>query len=199
MYSSTRSSSRLSAVCSTGFYPRGLAAAGVLALGLGLTGAAHAVGGPGGSYLQGAYADWEDADNGFNAGGSLLLTPQVRAFADYTDTDVEQFRIGGGLLLPLASPLSLEIGGSYQSLEFDGPVADDEGFGIHGVARISPMPDLTLAGKVEHVFRDDLKDEFVLGADADFRLTQRFSLFGSYEMYDELDENLFLVGGRMNF
>jgi len=198
MHPDTKRFSLLSTVCSTRMAPRTLAAAGVLALGLGLGGAAHAVG-PGGSYLQGAYADWEDADNGFNVGGSLMLTPTVRAFADYTDTDLEQFRVGGGLVFPMSDLLSLEVGGSYQNLDFDAPGADDSGFGVHGIARLALTPQFSLAGKVEHVFRDDLDDEIVLGADADFRLNQQFSLFGSYEIYDELDENLLLVGGRMHF
>jgi len=196
MYPDKRRFSLLSVVRSRRIAPGALAAAGIFALVL--SGAAHAVG-PGGSYLQGAYADWEDADNGFNVGGSLMLTPGIRAFADYTDTDLEQFRIGGGLVFPMTDPLSLEVGGSYQNLEFAGPGADDGGFGVHGIARFAATPQFTLSGKVEHVFRDDLKDEIVLGVDGDFRFTQQFSLFGSYEMYDKLDENLFLVGGRLHF
>jgi hypothetical protein len=180
------------AVRSTG----AVAAAGVLALGL--AGTAQAAG-TGGTYLQGAYADWEDADNGFNAGGSVMLAPNVRVFADYTDTDIQQLRAGGGLIVPMTDPLSLEFGGSYQNLDFDGPGPDDDAFGIHGIARFAATPQFTLSGKVEHVFRDKLDDEFVLGVDADFGLTDQFSLFGSYETYDKLDENLLLVGGRLHF
>jgi len=195
MYQSDRSFSLLGAARSFVGVSRAAAAAGVLALGL--SGAAHAVG-PGGSYLQGAYADWEDADNGFNVGASMGLTPSIRAFADYTDTDLQQFRIGGGLLLPMTEPLELEVGGSYQNVEFDGP-GDDSGLGVHGIARFNATPNFTLAGKFEYVFRDDLDDGTVIGVDADFRVTPQFSVFGSYEVYDELEENLLLVGGRMNF
>lgn len=187
----------LSAARSMRIHARVLAAAGVIALGL--AGTAHA-GGPGGSYLQGAYADWDDADNGFNLGGSLMLTPSVRAFADYTDTDLEQFRIGGGAVIPMTNPLSLELGGSYQNLEFPGPGSpDDDGFGIHGIARFAATPELTLAGKVEYVFRDKLDDETVIGVDADYRFMSQLSIFGSYEMYDELDNDLLMVGGRLHF
>lgn len=196
MNRNTRDFNLGSAVRSTGTVCRALAAGGVLALGL--AGAAHAAG-PGGSYLQGAYADWEDADNGFNGGGSLMLAPSVRAFADYTDTDIEQFRAGGGLVIPMTNPLSLEIGASYQRLEFAGPGADDDGFGVHGIARFAATPQITLSGKVEHVFRDKLDDEIVLGLDADIGLTDQLSVFSSYEIYDEIDENLLMVGGRLHF
>lgn len=178
---------------------KALVAAGVIALGL--AGTAHA-GGPGGSYVQGAYADWDDADNGFNVGGSLMITPSVRLFGDYTDTDLEQIRIGGGVAIPMTNPLSLELGGSYQNLETDGPGRgglDDDGFGVHGIARFAATPELTLAGKLEYVFRDDLEDEPVLGFDVDYRFLPQLSAFFSYDMYDELDNDLIMVGGRLHF
>lgn len=163
---------------------------------LGPAGAAQAAG-PGGSYIQGGYADWDDFDNGFNVGGSLMLGPTVRAFADYTDTDLEQLRIGGGLVVPMTSPLSLEVGGSYQNLEAGG--FDDDGFGVHGIARFAVIPGLTLAGKLEYVFRDDIDDELVLGADADYRFMPQLSAFVSYDVYDEIDEDLLMVGARLHF
>jgi hypothetical protein len=196
MYPNTKDFSLRSAVRSTGTVCRALAAGGVLALGL--AGAAHAAG-TGGSYLQGAYADWEDAGDGFNLGVSVMLAPNVRAFADYTDTDIEQLRAGGGLVVPMSDLLSLEIGGSYQNLDFAGRGADDDGFGVHGIARLAATSRFTLSGKVEHVFRDRLDDEIVLGVDADVGLTEQLSVFGSYETFDELDENLLLVGGRLKF
>lgn len=197
MHSNMKLCGVLSAVRSMRINTWALAAAGVAALGL--AGTAHA-GGPGGSYLQGAYADWDDADNGFNLGGSLMVTPSVRAFADYTDTDLEQFRVGGGAIVPMTNPLSLEFGGSYQSLETSGPGGlDDDGFGIHGIARLAATPEFTLAGKAEYVFRDDLDDEMVFGVDADYRFTPQVSVFGSYEMYDEIDNDLIMVGGRLHF
>lgn len=168
---------------------------------LGLAGAAHAAG-PGGSYIQGGYADWDDFDNGFNVGGSLMVGPTVRAFADYTDTDLEQLRIGGGLVVPMTSPLSLEVGGSYQNLEVGGRGRgglDDDGFGVHGIARFAVTPEFTLAGKLEYVFRDDIDDELVFGADADYRFMPQLSGFVSYDVYDEIDEDLLMVGARLHF
>lgn len=187
-------SSSLSAVRSVRVHTRILATAGVIALGL--AGAAHA-GGPGGSYLQGAYADWDDADNGFNVGGSLMLGPSLRAFGDYTDTDLEQLRLGGGMVVPMASPLSLEVGGSYQRLEAG--AFEDDGFGIHGIARFAATPEFTLAGKLEYVFRDDIDNELVFGFDGDYRFMPQLSAFVSYDIYDEIDENLLMVGGRLHF
>lgn len=176
---------------------KSVAAAGVIALGL--TGAAYA-GGPGGSYIQGGYADWDDFDNGFNVGGSLMITPGARLFADYTDTDLEQLRAGAGVVIPMTNVLGFEVGGSYQRLEADFPGGgDDDGFGAHGIARFSATPELTLSGKLEYVFRDDLEDEAVLGADLDYRFTPQLSAFASYEIFDELDNDLIMVGGRLNF
>lgn len=191
----------LSTVGSTRIHGKMLAAAGVLALAL--AGTAQA-GGPGGSYAQGAFADWDDADDGFNVGGSLMIGPTLRAFADYTDTDLEQLRVGGGFILPTASPVSLELGGSYQNLEAGGSGPgpgglDDDGFGAHGIARINATPELTLAGKLEYVFRDELEDELVYGVDADYRFLPQVSGFVSYDVYDEIDENLFMAGARLHF
>lgn len=184
----------LSTVGSTRIHGKVLAAAGVLALAL--AGTAQA-GGPGGSYAQGAFADWDNADDGFNVGGSLMIGPTLRAFADYTDTDLEQLRVGGGFIIPTASPVSLELGGSYQNLEAGG--FDDDGFGAHGIARINATPELTLAGKLEYVFRDELEEEFVYGVDADYRFLPQVSGFVSYDVYDEIDENLFMAGARLHF
>lgn len=188
-----------SAVRSMRTNSKSLAAAGVIALGM--TGAAYA-GGPGGSYIQGGYADWDDADNGFNVGGSFMVTPGARLFADYTDTDLEQLRAGAGMVIPMTNVLGFEVGGSYQRLEVDGRGRgglEDDGFGAHGIARFSATPELTLSGKLEYVFRDDLEDEAVLGADLDYRFTPQLSAFGSYEIYDEIDNDLIMVGARLNF
>lgn len=190
----------LSGIRSMKVHSRVLVAAGACALGL-AAGAAHA-GGPGGSYVQGAYADWDDADDGFNAGGSLMISPSLRLFGDYTDTDLEQLRLGGGVILPMASPLGLEIGGSYQNLQVDNPGPgglDDDGFGVHGIARLAATPEFTLAGKVEYVFRDDIDDELVYGVDADYRFLPQLSGFVSYEVYDEIDNDLFMAGARLHF
>jgi hypothetical protein len=175
--------------------------AGVFALGL--TGHAHAAG-PGGSYIQGAYADWDDADDGYNIGGSLAITPSVRLFADYTDTDLEQLRIGAGAVFPVSNLVNLEVGGSYQNLDAGGfgpgpGGLDDDGIGIHGIGRFFVTPELTLAGKVEYVFRDDLEDEAVLGFDVDYRVLPALSAFLSYDIYDEIDNDLLMVGARLHF
>lgn len=161
-----------------------------------LAGPAHAAG-PATSHLQGAYADWDDADSGINFGGSLMIGPTLRGFADYTDTDLEQLRIGGGFLAPAAGPLSVEVGGSYQSLEAGG--LDDDGFGIHGIARFAPTPQFTLSGKAEYVFRDEIDNELVFGVDADYRFMPQLSAFASYDLYEEIDENLLMLGGRLHF
>lgn len=194
MQSSTKLDGPLSGVRCTRIGGKSLAVAGVLALAV--AGAAQAAG-PGGSYLQGSYADWDGFDNGFNVGGSLMIGSTLRAFGDYTDTDLEQIRIGGGAVVPMDGPLSLEFGGSYQNLEAVG--IDDDGFGAHGIARLSLVPEFTLSGKVEYVFRDDIDDELVLGVDGDYRITPQLSAFVSYETYDEIDENLFMAGARLNF
>lgn len=194
MHSITVLSDMLGAVRSATINSKALALAGVVVFSL--AGAAQA-GGPGGSYLQGAYADWDDADNGFNVGGSLMLGPSLRAFGDYTDTDLEQLRLGGGMVVPMASPLSLEVGGSYQRLEAG--AFEDDGFGIHGIARFAATPEFTLAGKLEYVFRDDIDNELVFGFDGDYRFMPQLSAFVSYDIYDEIDDNLLMVGGRLHF
>ncbi|MDZ7840553.1 MAG: hypothetical protein U5R46_06995 [Gammaproteobacteria bacterium] len=181
---------------SAGRAPVAIITAAMLTGILALAGPAHAAG-PATNHIQGAYADWDDADNGVNIGGSLMIGSTVRGFADYTDTDLEQLRIGGGFLPPSAGPLSFEVGGSYQNLEAGG--LDDDGIGVHGIARFAATPEFTLAGKAEYVFRDDIDNEIVLGVDADYRFTQQLSAFVSYDLYDEIDENLLMIGGRLHF
>jgi hypothetical protein len=70
---------------------------------------------------------------------------------------------------------------------------DDDGIGIHGIGRFFVTPELTLAGKVEYVFRDDLEDEAVLGFDVDYRVLPALSAFLSYDIYDEIDNDLLMV------
>jgi hypothetical protein len=158
-------------------------------------GAAHADG-PGGSYIQGAYANWDDLDDGFNIAGSVMATPNLRLFADFTSTDLDQLRIGGGWTFPMAGETEIEVGASYQRFEIGR--FDDDGVGIHGVVRFSPVPGFRIAGKLEYVILDDFNDETIIGIDAEFRFMPSVSGFASFDVYDEAD-NLFKLGVRLHF
>jgi hypothetical protein len=167
-------------------------------------GAAQA-GGPGGSYIQGSYANWDDFEDGYNIAASFLATPQARIFGEWTDTDLQHLRVGAGWVFPMghtapraaADPQNeFEIGATYQ--RFDVGPFDDDGFGIHGVARFALAPEFRLAGRVEYVFMDDFDDELIVGADAEFRFAPNFAAFASYDFFREAD-NLFKLGIRAHF
>jgi|GEM_PF-3166609 len=154
--------------------------------------------GPAGTYLQAAFADWEDYDNGYSVSGSYLANEQVRFFAEYIDTDLEHLRAGGGYIFPLENNLSLELGGSYNEVETG--FFDEEGFGVHGIARLETEQGLTLSGRLEELFFDELNNETVVGFGADYGLTSTTSVFAEYDLYlDEFNQNLFTVGARLHF
>ncbi len=164
-----------------------------------MLGAGTALAGPGGTYVQGAYADWDDFDSGTNIAGSLRIPGGIRFFADYTDTDLEWLRAGLGWQFGPPGPIGLELGLSYHDLEFDGGDSDD-GIGIHGNVRVTPIPGLRFSGRVERIFLDELDDETIIGLDADWRVLPPFvGLFVSYETFDEGEDDLIKVGLRAHF
>ncbi|MDA3872452.1 MAG: hypothetical protein PF795_00635 [Kiritimatiellae bacterium] len=153
--------------------------------------------GPVGNHIQAAYADWDDFDSGFNLGVSYLLQPEIRLFLNYTDTDLEHMRIGAGKIFQLENNLSLELGASYQNV--DAGWADDDGIGLHAILRAEVSSELTLAGKLEYVLLDDIDNETIVGIDADYRFTNELSGFVSYDLFNELDNNLVKLGARLHF
>jgi hypothetical protein len=155
---------------------------------------AHADG-PGGSYIQGAYADWDDFDDGFNIAGSFMVAPVVRIFGEFTNTDLEHLRIGAGYVFPMDNA-EVELGASYH--RFDVGPFDDDGIGVHVGGRVAITEEFRLAGKIEYVFLDDFDDETIVGIDAEFRFTPEFSIFAGFDFYDEAD-NLLKVGARFHF
>lgn len=157
---------------------------------------AHAAG-PGGTHVQIGFADWSDFDNGFNLAGSFMAQQNLRLFAGYTDTDLEHLRVGAGWIVPLEPGFDLEFGGSINYFDV-GPV-DDTGLGLHAIARITPIAELTLAGKLEYILLDDFDNEIVLAFDADYRFQDNISGFVNYSIYDEIDNNLILIGARFRF
>ncbi len=158
--------------------------------------AAHSDG-PVGNHVQAAYADWDDADSGFNLGVSYLLQPEIRLFLNYTNTDLDHLRIGAGKIFPMENNLSLEVGASYQNIDVG--VADDNGIGLRGILRAEVMPELTLAGRLEYVLFDDFDNETIVGLDADYRFTNELSGFVSFDFFNELDNNLVKLGARLHF
>lgn len=170
----------------------------VLALALG--GGSALAAGPGGDYVQAAYADWEDFDSGYNLAASFMAHPNLRLFADFTDTDLEHIRLGAAAVADVAEGVAGEAGVSYQDLDID-DAGEDDGFGVHGTLRFIPqsMPELTLAGQVEYIFLDEFGDETIVGFDVDWTCTEQVSVFAGYDIFDEVDENLVKVGARLNF
>jgi hypothetical protein len=153
--------------------------------------------GPNGTYAEVAYADWDGFDNGIHLGLSLGITSRLRLFVDYTDTDLELIRFGAGWNLLLGDGVRLEIGGSGQRFDFGG--VDDRGYGIHAILGVAPVPELSLSGKIERVNLDDRSDDTVLGLDLDYRITANLSLYGAYDRYDSLNQDLMKVGLRVLF
>jgi hypothetical protein len=155
---------------------------------------AHADG-PGGSYIQGAYANWDDFDDGFNIAGSFMAAPAVRLFGNYTNTDLDHLRLGAGWVLPVQGA-EFELGASYH--RFDIGDFDDDGFGIHAAARTAITEEFRVGGRIEYVFLDDFNDETIVGIDAEFRITPEFGVFAGFDFYDEAD-NLLKLGARFHF
>ena len=165
-----------------------------------MLGAGTAVAGPGGTYVQGAFADWDDNDSGSNVAGSVRIPGGIRFFADYTDTDVEYLRAGLGWQFGPPGPLGFELGLSYHDFSVDNGGGDD-GIGVHGNVRLKPIPGLSFSARAEQVFMDEAEDdETIIGLDADWRVLPPFvSLFVSYDSFNEADNDLIKVGLRAHF
>jgi hypothetical protein len=168
-----------------------------------MLGAGTALAGPGGTYVQGAFADWDDFDSGTNVAGSLRIPGGIRFFADYTDTDLEWLRAGLGWQFGPPGPLGLELGLTYHDFTFDDgtDTFEDDGIGVHGNVRLKPIPGLSFSARAEQIFLDEADDdETVIGLDADWRVLPPFvSLFVSYETFSEADNDLIKVGLRGHF
>lgn len=184
----------------------GAVLAGGLALMLG-TGTALA--GPGGTYVQGAYADWDDLEDGQNVAASLRIPGGIRFFADYTDTDLEYTRAGLGWSFDPFGPVGFEIGATYQDFSSDAGTEVD-GAGVHGNIRVTPLPGLRFGARAERAFLDDedmvATGEYatIIGFDADWRVLPPFvSLFVSYDSFsfeeEQADNDLVKVGLRGHF
>lgn len=181
----------------------------VLAGGLALMmGSGAALAGPGGTYVQGAFADWGDLEDGQNVAASLQIPGGIRFFADHTATDLEYTRAGLGWSFDPFGPVGFEIGATYQELTNDeiAPAFEDDGIGFHGNVRVTPLPGLRFGGRVEQVALDESdEDVTIMGLDADWRVLPPFvSLFVSYDTFDSdsgnFDENdLVKVGLRGHF
>jgi hypothetical protein len=149
----------------------------------------------GGTYVQGAFADWDGFDDGFNIAGSFQVAPNVRLFGEYTNTDLEHWRLGAGYLVPMQG-FELELGGTWQRFEVGN--FDDDGIGVHGIARVGLTDQFWLSGRAEYVFLDDLDNETIFGADLEFRVTPEFGVFIGYDFFDNAD-NLLRLGARLHF
>lgn len=156
----------------------------------------HAAG-PSENHVQVAFANWSDFDNGLHAAGNLRVQDTLRLFARYTSTDLDYLQLGAGWIMPLEPGFSLEFGGSLNFLD-SGPV-DDTGLGVHAVIRMTPLRALTLSGKFEYILLDDLDNDTVVGFDVDYRFRDNVSGFVNYSSYNEIDNNLILLGARLHF
>ena len=152
---------------------------------------------PGGTHAQVAFVDWGDFGNGIHLAGSLQVREQLRLFAGYTNSDLDHLQFGAGWIVPLQPGFSLEFGGSLNYFDI-GP-ADDTGLGAHAIARLTPLNALTLSGKLEYILLDDLDNETVLGFDVNYRFQENISGFLNYSVYNEFDNNLILIGARLQF
>ena len=172
--------------------------AGGLALAL-TAGTAQA--GPGGSYVQLGYADWDDLDDGFAYSASLSTGLPLRLFVDYVDVDnganVTWFRAGGGWEFSITPMVGLELGLSYHELDFD--TDSDDGFGVHGNVRVKPIPPVTLSARLEQVFFDDFEDETILALDVGYNFIPMVGAYLSYTTFDEGDNDLIQLGARISF
>jgi hypothetical protein len=148
-------------------------------------------------------AIYDDFDSGIGLHGHVDVIPQARLSGQFTSADLlDRLRFGGGYLLPLESVgLELELGGSYQFWDFDGPPEDDV-YGVHAIGSYEVMEELDVSGKLEFVTFDILgQDSPVIGFGAGYDITPQFSAGLDVEIFldDFIDQTFLQLGASYRF
>lgn len=150
-----------------------------------------------------------DADgDGFGIRGSMEFTPNLHAFAGYSDQDYdvagidvsgEQLEIGVGYAWSLTPKLDVVGRVSYLDLSVDalGASADDSGFGLGGYLRGKPAERLELTGGIDLVDYDESGSDTAFGVGALFHFTRMFAAGVNMTFND--DGTQYMIGGRVNF
>lgn len=153
--------------------------------------------------VGGHFASYDDFDSGIGIHGHVDVIPEVRLSGQFTSADLlDRLRFGGGYLLELDSiGLELELGGSYQFWDFDGPPEDDV-YGVHAIGSYAVMEKLDVRGKLEFVTFDILdQDSAVFGFGAGYDITPQISAGLDVEIFldESVDQTFLQLGASYRF
>lgn len=153
--------------------------------------------------VGGHFANYDDFDSGVGIHGHLDVIPQARLSGQFTSADLlDRLRFGGGYLLQLDSlGLELELGGSYQFWDFDGPPEDDV-YGVHAIGSYAVLDELDVRGKLEFVTFDIMEqDSPVIGFGAGYDITPQITAGLDVEIFldDAVDQTFLQLGASYRF
>ena len=132
---------------------------------------------------------FKDDGDGFGVKGRVHFADQMFISGEYqsvgydSNIDLDQLRVGLGLLSPLGANTNLVGNVEYINADLDvGPGSDSEsGFGVHGGIAPRLSPAFVLTGTVGYVSIDDLDGpEFLIGAR--YLANRNISVFADYRM-----------------
>jgi hypothetical protein len=146
--------------------------------------------------------DFDVDGDGFRIAGSIALSPRWHAFTSYENldfdfgVDVDTFEIGGGYHVPLVPDLDLVVELSYVTSDGgSGPIDfDDSGLAASLGVRTMLLPALEVAGFVDYVDLDDIRDDTMLRGETWYEWTPSIAFGASLEIGS--DEVAFGFGAR---
>lgn len=116
------------------------------------------------------------------------------------DFDADRFQVGGGMHFGITDTIDVLGAVSYLDVEYSNgvPTEADEGYLVEAGVRamLSKKLELNATASALHF---DGEDDVGLGVGGVFDITKNFALSGSYNRFDDAEENEFFVGVRMEF
>jgi hypothetical protein len=114
--------------------------------------------------------------------------------------DADRFQIGGGMHYGITDTIDVLGAISYVDVEYSNgvPTEADEGYLVEAGVRAMLSKKLELNATLSGLHFDG-EDDVGLGIGGVFDITKTFALSGSYNRFDDAEENEFFVGLRIGF
>lgn len=116
------------------------------------------------------------------------------------EADADRFQIGGGMHFAVTDTIDVLGALSYLDVEYSNgvPTESDEGYLVEAGVRAMIGKPLELNATVSALHFDG-EDDIGYGVGAVYDITKSFALTGSYNRFDDAEEDEFFVGLRMDF
>lgn len=176
----------------------------VMAAALALSAGTALAAGPGYTFIEGGYQDFDldkpDADgDGFALRASIAITPMVHVFGGYSTAeldhaaplggrvDYDTWELGAGLSYALTERVHFVGQASYLNTERDHADfrIDDDGYGLYTGLRARFVTPLELEGGIKYVDLDDAGEDVLLKLAAHYFFTNQWAAGLSLDLGDD--------------